>query len=76
MLRLELIDASVVDFHKLDGEDLRNTTLGVYQLKLTKSSNMEHQNENGQNDILINKQDRNLLMAKLKSRNVTVFVTN
>ncbi|CAC5394660.1 unnamed protein product [Mytilus coruscus] len=73
-LKWEPIDASdnsVVDFPKLDEEDLRNITLGVYQLKLAKSYNKEHQNENGQYDILINKQDSNLLMAKIQSRHVT-----
>lgn len=32
---------------------------------------MEHQNENGQYDILIYKQDRNVLMTKNQSRHVT-----
>lgn len=46
-------------------------TLGVYQLKLAKSYKKENQNENGQYDKLTNKQNTNLLMAKIQNRHVT-----
>ena len=42
------VDDTVADFSKLNENDLRNLTLGVYQLKLSKCYKNEHQNENGQ----------------------------
>lgn len=65
------VDDTVPDFLKLNEDDLRNLTLGVYQLKLAKCYQNEHQNDNGQYNILINKQDNQLLMAKIQSRHVS-----
>ena len=65
------VDDTVPDFPKLNEDDLRNLTRGVYQLKLVKCYQNEHQNDNGQYNILINKQDNQLLMAKIQSRHVS-----
>lgn len=68
------IDASEnfeIEFPKLDEDDLRNITLGVYQLKLAQSYNYEHHHDDGQYDILVNKHDKTLLMAKIQSRHIS-----
>lgn len=51
----EVIDAVDVatDFPVLTEEELRNVTLGTYQVKMPKAYSYEHLHENGAYDILI-----------------------
>jgi hypothetical protein len=55
------------DFPKLQEDDLRQLTLGVYQLKLAKSYSVEHLNTDGSYEMFVNKQDEGLLMGKIQS---------
>lgn len=59
------------DFPKLQEDDLRQLTLGVYQLKLAKSYSVEHLNTDGSDEMFVNKQDEGLLMGKIQSRHVS-----
>ncbi|XP_060081090.1 scavenger receptor cysteine-rich type 1 protein M160-like [Ylistrum balloti] len=54
-------------FNKFE-EDLRNLTLGVYQLKLARSYTQEHMSETGGYEVSICKVDANLINAKIQSR--------
>jgi hypothetical protein len=45
---------SDTDFPFISEEQLRDITVGVYQIKLAKSYIQEHTNENGSYDILVN----------------------
>ncbi|XP_060071317.1 uncharacterized protein LOC132557455 [Ylistrum balloti] len=55
-------------FPVLTEEDLRNLTLGVYQLKLARSYTQEHMSETGGYEVSICKVDANLINAKIQSR--------
>jgi hypothetical protein len=59
------------DFPKLQEDDLRQLTLGVYQLKLAKSYSVEHLNTDSSYEMFVNKQDEGLLMGKIQSRHVS-----
>ncbi|CAC5400666.1 unnamed protein product [Mytilus coruscus] len=65
------IDAASVDFPSITEEDLRNLTLGVYQIKLAKSYVAEHVTENNDFEVLVHKQENNLICAKMQSRHVS-----
>lgn len=58
-------------FPSLDEEELRNLTLGVYQLKLAKSYTEEHLNPDGEYEVLICGIQEGLLMGKIQSRHVS-----
>ncbi|CAC5410204.1 unnamed protein product [Mytilus coruscus] len=64
------IDAASVDFPSIT-EDLRNLTLGVYQIKLAKSYVAEHVTENNDFEVLVHKQENNLICAQMQSRHVS-----
>ena len=59
------------DFPQYTEEDIRELTLGVYQLKLAKSYTQEHLNENGEYDIFVSDEDPSLLCAKIQSRHIS-----
>ena len=42
-------------FHKLQEDGLRELTLGIYQIKLTKSHTKEHLKDGGEYEVLVNK---------------------
>ncbi|CAC5393858.1 unnamed protein product [Mytilus coruscus] len=65
------IDAASVDFPSITEEDHRNLTLGVYQIKLAKSYVAEHVTENNNFEVLVHKQENNLICAKMQSRHVS-----
>ncbi|XP_065923262.1 uncharacterized protein [Magallana gigas] len=62
-------DLDSLGFPHLDEDDIRNITCGVYQLKLASSYAAEHF-QDGSN-ILIHKEDPNLLRIKIQSRHVS-----
>ena len=47
----------LIDFPKLQEDDLRQLTLGVQQLKLEKSYTIEHQNADNSYEMFFNKHD-------------------
>ncbi|XP_061190345.1 uncharacterized protein LOC133198237 [Saccostrea echinata] len=61
--------SSVQDFPKLSEEQLREITCGTYQLKLSKFYIQEHLE--GNQDILVHKEDPHLLKVKMQSRHVS-----
>ncbi|VDI02501.1 Hypothetical predicted protein [Mytilus galloprovincialis] len=65
------IDAASIEFPSITEEDLRNLTLGVYQIKLAKSYVAEHVTENSDFEVLVHKQENNLICAKIQSRHVS-----
>ncbi|CAC5377200.1 unnamed protein product [Mytilus coruscus] len=62
-------DNNLDDFPRLDEEDLRNITCGVYQMKLSTSYIQEHLEGNCQ--ILVHQEDEHLIRVKLQSRHVS-----
>ncbi|KAK3107904.1 hypothetical protein FSP39_024854 [Pinctada imbricata] len=68
------MDASkecVPNFPKLCEEELRNITVGVYQLKLAKSYTVEHLNDDGDYMITINDDISDILRVRIQSRHMT-----
>ncbi|OXA43249.1 hypothetical protein Fcan01_22199 [Folsomia candida] len=62
------IDEVLTDFPQLNMDDLRDITLGTYQLKLSPSYTAEHVEEDGKYMIFYNIQDRGILQVRLQSR--------
>ncbi|XP_062598202.1 uncharacterized protein LOC134259614 [Saccostrea cucullata] len=67
------IDATDVapDFPRLSEEEIRELTLGTYQVKLARSYANEHLNEDGSYEIHINEDIENIVSAKIQSRHVS-----
>lgn len=63
--------SSVLEFPRLSEEDIRNLTVGVYQLKLAPSYTREHLDSDGSFDVLICNHEPDLLCAKIQSRHVS-----
>lgn len=61
----------MADFPTLCEEELRDLTLGVYQLKLARSYTAEHLDEDGDYIIMLNDDIPGILRVKLQSRHVT-----
>lgn len=64
------MDVTDINFPKLTEEDLRNLTLGVYQVGLAKSYTIQHLN-GGDYCIRIHGMEQDLLCAKLDSRHTS-----
>lgn len=62
-------DPEIDNFPKLSIESLRDITLGVYQVKQAPSYSKEHMC-NGSYNILIHKENQNLVKVKIQSRHV------
>ncbi|XP_021351029.1 uncharacterized protein LOC110454009 isoform X2 [Mizuhopecten yessoensis] len=63
--------SSEIDFPVMTEEDLRNLTLGVYQLKLARAYTQEHMSESGGYEVSVCKVDANLISAKIQSRHIS-----
>lgn len=59
------------DFPIFNEEELRNFTLGVYQLKLAKSYTAEHITDDGNYQIMVNGDLDGLLRVRLQSRHTS-----
>lgn len=64
-------DNSVQDFPVMSEEDLRNLTLGIYQIKQAKSYTREHFDSEGEYQIFLHKIEDGLLHIKLQSRHTS-----
>ena len=64
-------DDLVTDFPSLSDEELRNITIGVYQLKLARSYASEHLSEDGDFTIMINNDADGILRARIQSRHTS-----
>lgn len=58
------------NFPKLSLDDLRNITLGVYQLKQAASYTKEHLTDCGLYELFVHKEQSNILKVKIQSRHV------
>lgn len=67
----EKLDSSSVQFPSMTEDDIRSLAIGVYQVNLAKSYATEHLNDNSEFEVLVYKQDDQLLCAKLQSRHVS-----
>ena len=68
----EMDAAGVVpDFPRLSEDDLRNITVGVYQLKLAKCYTHEHLNEEGGYVIKLNSDFEDILRVQVQSRHTS-----
>ncbi|XP_076085751.1 uncharacterized protein LOC143056545 [Mytilus galloprovincialis] len=66
------IDASSApSFPRLSEEDIRNITVGVYQLKLAPSYTREHLDDDGNYEVFTCDHEENLLCAKIQSRHIS-----
>lgn len=64
-------DDVATDFPILTEEEIRNITLGTYQVKMAKAYSHEHLQEDGAYDILIAEDVQNIIGAKIQSRHVS-----
>lgn len=62
-------DCDLADFPHLTDEQLRTLTCGIYQLKLCSSYIQEH--VDGDSDIHVYKDDRNLVRVRIQSRHTS-----
>ncbi|CAG2250822.1 PRKDC [Mytilus edulis] len=66
------IDASSAPtFPRLSEEDIRNITVGVYQLKLAPCYTREHLDDDGNYEVFTCDHEENLLCAKIQSRHIS-----
>lgn len=65
------MNESNANFPTLSEEQLRNITVGVYQIKLAKSYVQEHIDESGGYDILVNSDIEGMLCVKIQSRHIS-----
>ncbi|XP_033732853.1 uncharacterized protein LOC117322192 [Pecten maximus] len=61
----------LTDFPSMSEEELRNLTIGVYQLKLARSYTHEHLAEDGEYVIMVNDGTAGLLRARIQSRHTS-----
>jgi hypothetical protein len=59
------------EFPKYNETELRQLTLGVYQLRMAKSYTQEHVDANGGYDILITDEIPGMVCAKIQSRHIS-----
>lgn len=65
-------DSNIVkDFPRLAEEDIRELTIGVYQLKTAKSYAAEHLTDDGMFEILVSNDVPNIVCAKIQSRHTS-----
>lgn len=65
------VDESDLMFPMMTEEELRNITLGVYQLKLARSYSQEHMIEEGGYEVYVCKVEENIISAKIQSRHTS-----
>ncbi|XP_062574273.1 uncharacterized protein LOC134236110 [Saccostrea cucullata] len=58
-------------FPKLTEDEIRELTLGVYQVKLARSYTQEHCSSDGTYEILVSGEVPNIVSAKIQSRHVS-----
>ncbi|XP_062602094.1 uncharacterized protein LOC134263728 [Saccostrea cucullata] len=70
-VKLDEATTDLDDFPGFTEDEVRELTLGVYQVKLAKHYSQEHTNLDGTYEIWIDKQLPGLLVAKLQSRHIS-----
>jgi len=64
------------DFPKLTLNELRNLTLGTYQIKQAKSYTEEHFNDSGLYELLVHKERSDIIRVQLQSRHTSSKIYN
>lgn len=64
----KLTDSDLQDFPRLTWDELRELTLGIYQLKQSQSYTQEHLNEKGIYSLYTHREDDSVLRVQLRSR--------
>lgn len=64
-------DADIENFPELTENELRDLTMGIYQLKQAQSYTDEHFDENGQYEIMTHKEEEGILKAQIRSRHTS-----
>ena len=59
------------DFPQLNENELRELTMGVYQIRQAKCYSKEHQTETGKYEIFVNKEQDGVLKAQIRSRHTS-----
>ncbi|XP_033756288.1 uncharacterized protein LOC117339034 [Pecten maximus] len=67
---IDVADA-VDQFPSMSEEDIRNLTIGVYQVKLARSYTSEHLSEDGDYTIMVNDGVNGMLRARIQSRHTS-----
>lgn len=70
-ISMDADDSTKHDFPRLQEEDMRNLTIGVYQLKTAKSYTAEHLTDDGLFEILLSNEIPNVVCAKIQSRHTS-----
>lgn len=73
---VKLDEASLPDFPQLTEPELRDLTMGVYQLKQAKSYTMEHLSEDGQYELMACREKPGLIKVQIRSRHVASKLYN
>ncbi|MCG7879800.1 MAG: transposase family protein, partial [Candidatus Thiodiazotropha endolucinida] len=64
-------DTELESFPELTEDELRDLTMGVYQLKQAKAYTDEHFDENGSYEIMTHKEEDGVLKAQIRSRHTS-----
>ena len=59
------------EFPQLNENELRDLTMGVYQVRQAKCYSKEHQTETGKYEIFVNKEQDGVLKAQILSRHTS-----
>ncbi|GFV17733.1 uncharacterized protein TNCV_4407671 [Trichonephila clavipes] len=69
-------DSDLPDFPRLTWTELQYLTLGIYQLKQSRSYTLEHLNQSGLYSLYGNREDSSVVQLQLRSRYKTSKVYN
>ncbi|XP_056019713.1 uncharacterized protein LOC125672361 [Ostrea edulis] len=70
-VKLDAASDDNMPFQKLSEEEIRDLTIGVYQLKTAKSYSAEHFTEQGLFEVLVSDGISNIISAKIQSRQIS-----
>ena len=68
---LDAAGERTLQFPKLTEDEIRNLTIGVYQLKTAKSYSSEHFTTDGLIEVLISDKILDIVCAKIQSRHIS-----
>ncbi|XP_061196609.1 uncharacterized protein LOC133204881 [Saccostrea echinata] len=63
--------STCITFPKLTEDEIRELTIGVYQLKTAKSYSSEHFTDDGSFEVLVSNEIPNIISARIQSRHVS-----
>ena len=69
-ISLDAADECTLQFPKLTEDEIRNMTIGVYQLKTAKSYSSEHFTTDGLFEVLISDEIPDIVCVKIQSQHI------